>query len=151
MSATTAFGRVAQAIVTALLASPAVAGGNVKANPARAWGRNVSQAVAVRLLNASRADGTNCGEMWDLVLQIDCEARALTTATVADPAEAVDALLSTVAARVAAADLSAVGVVDRLPQSVVVWEIDAAETPAALASYRLSLRLSVADALTATA
>lgn len=151
MSATTAFGQVAQALAAALLTAPAVAGGNVKANPVRPWPREVAQAVSLRLLQAQRVEGTNCGEVWALSMQAECEARATDAASLADPAMAVDSLLSQVAARIAAADLSACGVTERSVDDAVVWEVDAADTPVVLASLRFGFNVHVTDGLTVPA
>ncbi len=148
MSAVTAFARIAQAVAVGLNAAPALAGGNVKANHTRPWAREVPECVAIRLVSAQRVEGTNCGEIWALTLAADCEARA--TAGL-DPALAVDELLSAVAARVAALDLSALGVTERTADDAVAWEFDAAEHPLALASYRFGFNVHVTDSLTVPA
>lgn len=149
MSAVTAFQRVAVACVAALKAAPALAGGNVKANPVRPWPREVAQCVSIRLVNASRVSGDGCGDHWQLTLEADCEARGDTGT---DPADAVDALLSAVSARLAAADLSAAGVIQRELDSAVAWQFDATDTPLAQASYRFALLVHTAlDALTPSA
>lgn len=144
-----AFQLVAAACVAALKAAPALAGGNVKANPVRPWPREVAQCVSVRLVGASRVSGDSCGDHWQLTLEAECEARGDTGA---DPADAVDALLSAVSARLAAANLSAAGVIQRELDSAVAWQFDATDTPLAQASYRFSLLVHTApDALTPSA
>lgn len=144
MSAVTAFQQVAEALAAALLASPALAGGHVKANPTRPFAREVAAAIGVRLVRARQTGGTNCGLMWQCEYAADVEARGDSGG---DPADAVDALLSAVAGRWAALDLSALGVAQALPDSDVEWEFDAADTPLAKATYSLSLAVCTTDAL----
>lgn len=148
MSAVTAFQRLAVGLVSVLTASPALASGAVKANPTRPWAENVSQAVAVRLGRADRVSGDSCGDHWQLVMEFECAARG-TTGT--DPAAAVDALLSAVADRVAAADLSAFAVVERDPQGAIQWAFDATDKPNAAATLSLGFTVHTAtDRLTPT-
>lgn len=145
MSAVTSFALVAQAVADALKVSPALAGGNVKANPTRPWAREVPECIAVRLLGAQRVEGTNCGEVWALSLAAECEARA--TAGL-DPALAVDELLSAAADRISALDLSALGVTERTADDAVDWTFDAGEQALALAAYRFGFHVHVTDRLT---
>jgi hypothetical protein len=143
MSAVTAFQRVAAAYGTAFKAAPALASGNVAANPTRPWAREVAQAVAVRLAGAQRSADGACADEWQLTLEVDCEARAISGTD--DPADAVDALLSAVADRIAAADLSALGVSMVMPEMAVAWQFDAADTPLALATLRFTVQLYTAQ------
>jgi len=134
MTAVTAFQALAAGLVTVLTASPAIASGNVKANPTRPWPETVQQAVALRLSRADRVSGDACGDHWQVVIELDCAARA-TTGT--DPGDAVDALLSAVADRIAAADLTLLGVIERDPQASIQWTFDATDRPAASATLAL--------------
>lgn len=149
MSAITAFALVAQAVEEALKAYPQLAGGNVKANPTRAWAAEVSSCIAVRLIAAHRVDGTNCGETWALSLAAECEARRSRASE--DPAEVVDELLSAVAARIAELNLSALGVTQRTTDDSIAWEHDATESTAAAAILRFGYEINVTDRYTAPA
>jgi hypothetical protein len=149
MSAVTAFQHVAEACVAALKAAPALAGGHIKANPTRPWPKEVAQCVAVRLSGASRVGGDACGDHWQLTIEAECEARGETGV---DPADAVDALLASVAGRLGAADLSLAGVVQREPEGTVAWQFDVADTPVAQASYQFAVLVHTApEALTPSA
>jgi hypothetical protein len=146
MSAVTSFGRVAQAVVDALKATPALAGGNVKANPTRPWEREVPACIAVRLVGAQKVEGFNCGETWALTLSAECEARR--TSTAAEPSDAADALLNAVATRLAVLDLSALGVIERTQDDAIDWEFDATEHAAAMVSLRFGYHVNVTDTYT---
>lgn len=149
MSAVTAFQRVAVAVADAIKAGGTLAGGNVKANPTRPWPTEVAACVSVRLGTARRVADDSCGDQWSLGLEVDCEARGLSGA---DPADAVDALLSSVANTIAATDLSAAGVMQREPESSIDWQFGAAETPLAMATYSFSLLVHTGlDVLTPSA
>ena len=145
MSAVTAFGRVAQAVEAALLVAPPLAGGNVKANPTRPWERDVSACIAVRLLGAQRVEGFSCGETWALALAADCEARRTAAA---EPADAADALLNAVAARLDALDLSALGVIERTTDDAIEWQFDATEHASAMVSLRFGYHVNVTSTYT---
>lgn len=132
---TTAFQHLTTGLAAVLLASPALASGQIKANPTRHWPAATQQAVAVRLGRADRVSSDACGDHWQVLIEFECSARA---ATGTDPAEAVDALLSAVPDRIAAADLSALSVIDRDPQATIQWQFDAADTPAATATLTLA-------------
>jgi hypothetical protein len=140
-----AFQSIAKALAAGLTASPALASGNVKANPTRHWERDVQSAIGVRMVKAQRAGGTNCGEVWSCEYAFDIEARGQHGK---DPADAVDALLSAVASRVALLNLAPLGVVERLPEASIDWLIEAADTPLARASYSITLAVHVADDFT---
>jgi hypothetical protein len=145
MSAVTAFGLVAQAVEAALVAAPALAGGNVKANPTRPWEREVAACIALRLVNAQRVEGFNCGETWALTLAADCEARRTANT---DPADAADALLNAVADRLAVLDLSALGVIERTTDDAIEWQFDATEHASAMVSLRFGYHVNVTDTYT---
>lgn len=145
MSAVTAFQQLAEALAATLTASPPLAGGHIKANPTRAWPREVQQCISVRMVRAQQASGTNCGCEWVVDYAFEIDARAI---GLDDPAKAVDALLSAVAARVSAADLSAAGFTGWLPESSIEWTFDAEDTQFVQARYRISLFVNTADNLT---
>lgn len=148
MSAVTAFGQVAQAVVDSLKAGAPLAGGNVKANPTRPWAQEVASCIAVRLLSAQRVEGFNCGEAWALSLAAECEARR--TAANPEPADTADALLNAVATRLAVLDLSALGVIERTQDDAIAWEFDATENAAAMVSLRFGYHVNVTDTFTAS-
>lgn len=140
-----AFQAIAEALAAGLTAPPALAAGNVRPNPTRSWEREVQAGIGVRLVRAQRTGGTNCGEVWTCEFAFDIEARGEYSQ---DPAKAVDGLLSSVASRVAALNLTALGVVERLPEASVDWLFEPADKPLAQASYRITLSVHVADDFT---
>ena len=133
----TQFLALQSAVVGALMASPPVAGGRVWENRRRPIQAGHSTAVVVRL-DASDGEhvlaGLGAPMRWSTTVVIECYARA---AAASDPAESVDALLGEVWHRVAAVDLSSVGVlaVDMKPQ--IDWQYDDGESPMVCAVVRL--------------
>ncbi len=118
MTAITAFAKLAEAIKAELLASPALAGGNVSANRVRPWPLEIHEAINVRSSDASPGDSTNCGVMYRFNVAIEIVARASGAAESANPALAVDALLSSIDTRLRLADFSSVGVTEILDAEI---------------------------------
>lgn len=127
---------IAQALAAALLVAPALAGGYVRANPTGPAEQGRNAAVAVRQASTVEISVSPCARLWQTVYEIELAARSNTGA---DPAVAVDALLDAAWARIAEADLSALGVRDLLIGPQIGWEYDAADTPVASATLRLTV------------
>lgn len=135
MSATV-FAGVQSAIVSALSAAPALAGGRIYANRVRALAANANTAIVVRL-DQSASNSDTIGVLdWTTDYIVECYARG---ATGADPAVAVDALLSDVWARLAALQPGALGVQSVTLNNVIDWQYDDAETPVVCAVIRLQV------------
>lgn len=126
-------------IVSALLAAPAAAGGNVKANSTRPLASSSSSAVVVRLVQSRAATPQmlGAGYDWTTAYQIDCLARGSTGAS--DPVAAVDALLDLVWARLSSLVTTGMGVMDVRMQPQIDWTIDDAETPLVAATVTLQV------------
>ena len=126
------------ALVALLTASPALAGGNVKANSVRPVSTQHSSAVVVRMLQ-SRADtprALGAGYEWQTQLAVECLARGASAA--AEPAATVDALLETAWARIAAwQPASNLGVIDVRMTPLIDWQVDDGETPLVAATISL--------------
>ena len=84
------------AIVAALMAAPAVAGGNVKVNTTRPVSAAFSQAVVVRLVQSRANTPQILGGPYDWMTQVQVECLARAASGNADPMAAVDALLEAV-------------------------------------------------------
>lgn len=125
------------AIVAALSAAPAVAGGNVKVNTTRPVAASATLAVVVRLTQSRAATPQILGGPydWTTSYQIECLARGSSGAS--DPVAAVDALLETVWSRLSTLNTTGLGVYDVRMQPAIDWEVDDAETPVAAATVSL--------------
>lgn len=131
MSAT-AFQQVAAAMVAALAVSP-LSAANCQANPQRPWARELSQAVAVRLIDAREEESGACARRWAVTYEAECSARGTSGA---DPAVAVDALLALVFARLAGQMPEATGAAADPTDWAIAWDFDPADTPLATATVR---------------
>lgn len=125
------------AIVAALTAAPAVAGGNVKVNTTRPVASSSNLAVVVRLMQSRAATPQILAGPydWTTSLQIECLARAASGS--ADPVAAVDALLETVWARLSTINTAGLGVFDVRMQPAIDWQVDDAESPVCSATVSL--------------
>lgn len=125
------------AIVAALTAAPAVAGGNVKANTTRPVASSSGLAVVVRLVQSRAATPQILGGPydWTTSFQVECLGRAASGS--ADPVAAVDALLETVWARLSTLNTTGLGVYDVRMQPAIDWQVDDAEAPVAAATVSL--------------
>ena len=133
---TTAHLAVQQAIVSALQAAPAVASGAVYANRTRAISAQQPLAVVVRLERSDAATSTLHAHDWRTTLSVECYAKAATAAS--DPAQAVDALLVEVWARVAALQPAGLGLMGLDMPPAIGWDYDDGETPLVCATFRVT-------------
>lgn len=130
----TAFQSVANGIVAALLAAPALAGGRVFANRMRPLPAGQSDAIVVRT-EQSAARETVLGALdWGSQFVVECYARG---STGGDPAAAVDALLGDTWARLAGLNASALGAMAINVHAAIEWQYDEADTPVVCAAVRL--------------
>ena len=125
------------AIVTALMAAPAVAGGNVKANVVRPFSAGQSLACVVRLVQSRAPTPQVLGGFytWDTRFDVECMARGANGA--ADPVAAVDALLELVWQRLSTLPTTGLGVVDVRMQPSIDWQVDEIDLPVASATVSL--------------
>lgn len=125
--------QIQQALVAALVASPAVAGGRVYTNPVREVPQAAATAVAITLVRSSAQRPTLHAADWSTTFQVECMARAASSG--ADPAAAVDDLLATVYARLAALTLPAgLGLMDIAVQPAIAWDYSEGTTPTVAAT-----------------
>lgn len=129
------------ALVALLTATPALAGGNVKANSVRPLAVQSTTGVVVRMLQ-SRADtprALGAGYEWQTLLAVECLARAAGSGS--EPAAAVDALLEGAWARIAAwQPAAALGVIDVRMAPSIDWQVDDGETPLVAATISLTVQ-----------
>jgi hypothetical protein len=130
----TAFFDIHAALIAALSAPTALAGGRIYANRLRPIAANQASAIVVRLDQAQGTEMVLGSVDWSTAYAVECYARA---ATGTDPAVAVDALLADAWARMAALDFTALDAVISInPQ--IDWQYDDAETPVVCAVMRLT-------------
>ena len=127
------------AIVTALLAAPAAAGGNVRSNATRPMAASSNTGVVVRTMQSRAATPQILGGPydWTTMFQIECLARA--SAGSSDPVAAVDALLDLVWARLSTMNTAGLGVIDVRMQPQIDWLVDDGETPVVAATVSLAV------------
>lgn len=129
------------ALVTLLTTAPALASGNVRANPGRPMAAQHSAQVNVRLVQ-SRADyprTLGAGYEWQTAYAVDCLARGANAA--ADPVAAVDALLEAAWARIAVwKPASTLGVIDVRMAPLIDWQTDDGDTPLVAATISLTVQ-----------
>lgn len=128
---------IQQAIVAALLAAPAVAGGNVKANTTRPMSAGQSQACVVRLAQSRAATPQVLAGPYDWTTRFDVECLARAANGGADPVAAVDGLLELVWARLSTLPTTGLGVMDVRMNPSIDWQVDDADAPAASAVVSL--------------
>lgn len=130
---------IQQAIVAALNAAPALAGGNVKANTVRPVASAASSAIVVRLMQSRAATPQMISGPydWATVYQVECLARSSTGTS--DPAAAVDTLLSAAWERLATVNLSSLGAMDVRMAPQLDWQYDDGETPTVSAAISLQV------------
>lgn len=134
---TTAFKALNAALVAALVAAPALAGGRVYANRLRPIQQAHSTAVVVRLV-ASQSQEIALGALdWSTQFAIECLGRGTTGA---DPVDAVDALLLAVWPRLASLDAAALGAMAVVVDAGVEWQFDEGEASSASATLRLTVQ-----------
>lgn len=130
----TAFQSIADALVAALLAGPALAGGRVYANRLRPLPAGQASAIVVRMEQSAARETVLGAHDWDSQFVVECCARG---ATGADPAAAVDALLADAWARLAGINASALGAMSVALNPQIEWQYDEADTPVVCAAVRL--------------
>ncbi len=126
---------IQSAIVAALTAAPALS--NVRANSTRPMPTAQSQSVVVRLLRSRANTPTLIGGPYDWTtdFQIECLARA--SGATAEPAAAVDTLLSAVWERLAGMTPGSLAVLDVRMSPDIDWQYDDADAPMAAAIITL--------------
>lgn len=134
MTTPTAFVSIQSALITALSTTPALAGGRIYTNRLRPIASVSNTAIVVRLDGAEGAEEVLGSLDWQTNLTIECYARS---ATGADPAAAVDALLSDVWARLGAVNFTTLDASISINPKID-WQYDDAETPVVCAVIHLS-------------
>lgn len=120
----------------ALIAAPALAGGNVQLNRFRPIPESQSSALVLRL-DQTGGQETVLGVLdWVSSYSVECYARA---AGGADPAQAVDALLADVWARLAVLDAAGIGAQQLTLTPQIDWQYDDAATALVCAVIRLTV------------
>jgi len=129
-----AFASIQAAIIAALSAPTALAGGRIYANRLRPIADATATAIVVRLEQTSGTEMVIGTVDWQSSFGVECYARA---ATGADPAAAVDALLSDVWARLSALPFETLGANVSL-EPRVDWQYDDTDAPMVCAVLRLT-------------
>jgi hypothetical protein len=129
-----AFASIQAAIIAALSAATALAGGRIYANRLRPIADGTATAIVVRLEQASGTEMVIGTVDWQSSFTVECFARA-TTGT--DPAAAVDTLLSDVWARLSVLSFETLGANVALDPRID-WQYDELDTPMVCAVLRLS-------------
>ena len=144
---TTAHMAIASAVVSALAAAPALAGGRVSLNKLRPVAAGDGTAIVVRQ-GRSIGQEQSLGVIdWTTDLTVECHARA---AAGAEPAAAVDTLLFDAWARLAALDAASLGAMAVQIGSDIDWQFDDLDPPVAAAVIRLQVvHRTAATSLTA--
>ena len=138
---------IASAVVAALTAAPALAGGRVTLNKLRPVAAGDGTAIVVRL-GRSVGQEQSLGVIdWTTTLDVECHARA---SAGAEPAAAVDVLLADAWARLADLNATSLGAMAVQIGSDIDWQFDDMDTPVASATVRLQvLHRTAATSLTA--
>lgn len=126
---------IQSAIVSALTSAPALS--NVRANSTRPMPAGQSQAVVVRLVRSRANTPQLIGGPYDWTtdFQIECLTRA--SGATAEPAAAVDTVLSAVWERLAGMTPSALAVLDVRMSPDIEWQYDDADVPMSAAVITL--------------
>lgn len=133
----TAFKSIAAALVSALAAAPALADGRIWSNRLRPLPAASATAVVVRQANSGGDEAVLGALDWVTSFAIECYGRG---ATGTDPADAVDALLKDVWARLSAIDAGALGAMAVTVRPAIEWQFDEGETPMACATVHLAVQ-----------
>lgn len=134
----TVFAATQAALLAALQAAPALAGGNISANRQRPIPDGQSVAIVLRLDQAAGEEAGIGSRMfdWQTTYAIECCARA---ATGTDPATAIDQLLADTWQRLASLSSADLGAdISLNPQ--IDWQYDDTATPVVCAVLRLTAR-----------
>lgn len=130
--------QIQSAIVAALMAAPALAGGHVKANTVRPLATSQASAVVVRLMSSSAATSMlGAPRDWTTQYQVECLARSASAS--GDPVAAVDSLIGQAWQRLSALRLAELGVMDVAVVPAIDWQVEDLDTPVAAAVLRLTV------------
>lgn len=132
----TAFSTIQAALLAALTAAPALAGGNISTNPTRPMPAAQSTAIVLRMDRALASEVPIGSLQWDTSYVVECYARANTGS---DPVLAVDALLGGVWARLGVLTDEQIGGTLTM-QPAIDWQFDAADTPMVCAVVRVNVQ-----------
>lgn len=138
----TAFATIQAALLAALTAAPALAGGRISANRLRPIAAGHSTAIVLRLDQSQGGEEVLGALDWQTVFAIECYARA---AAGADPQPAVDGLLNDVWARLGALNDATLGASISINPKVD-WQYDDADTPVVCAVIQIVARHRTARA-----
>lgn len=131
-----AFLLLRNAIQSALLAAPALAGGNVYAGRPRPIAQEEATAINLRLSDAQATHPVIQATDWFTTVLIECAARAEPGGLDADTA--ADALLVAVRTRLRGFAPAGLGLLEIADSTVVEWDHDADDTAYACATLRLT-------------
>ena len=135
----TAFAQITQAVIGALVASPALAGGHVSGPLRRPVPPEWTSHIEVRATSAA-GDNAIMGPAnitrWQTTVTCDIYVRAAAGGT---PDAVLDDLIGAVHQRVQALDLSTLGVSGPAYSPQIDWDVSEGDTPQAMASLRLTL------------
>jgi hypothetical protein len=129
----TAFATLQAALLAALTAAPALAGGRISANRLRPIPTGQSTAIVLRLDQAEAQEQVLGALDWQTAFVVECYARA---AAGVDPQPAVDSLLNDVWQRLAAREAASLGASITISPKVD-WQYDDADTPVVCAVIHL--------------
>lgn len=133
---TSAFHAIAERIVAALVAAPALADGRVFVKRLRPLPVGVNTAIAVRWEQSGAQETVLGAHDWDTPYVIECYSRGSDT----DPDNlGADALLVEVWARLASLDASALGVMALSINPSLDWQAAETDGPAECISIRLQV------------
>jgi hypothetical protein len=136
-----AFSDILAAVVAALQAAPAVAGGAVMTNRLRPLAAGVTGAVVVRLDSAQATDSSFDTSDWTTTFLVECYAKALSAAD--NPDAAVDVLLAEVYERLASLSLDGLGISQVAVKPAIDWQRDEDSAATVCAVLRLDVIHSV--------
>lgn len=143
----TAFSGIQAAIIAALSAATALAGGRITANRLRPIAAGNNTAIVVRLDSSAGTEFVIGYTDWRTEFAVECYARA---SAGADPAAAVDALLFDAWGRLAVLDFETLGASISL-EPKIDWQYDDLDSPTVCAAIRVTAQHRTASAsLTAT-
>lgn len=130
----TAFSSIQAALMAALSAATALAGGRIYANRLRPIADGVTTAIVVRQEPATGTEMVIGTVDWQTSYVVECYGR---TSSGADPAGAVDTLLADVWARLSVLSFETLGANLAL-EPRIDWQFDDADTTMACAVLRLT-------------
>ena len=138
----TAFAALQAALLAALTAAPALAGGRISANRLRPIPTGQNTAIVLRMGRSKGSEEVLGALDWQTPFAVECYARA---AAGADPQPAVDVLLSDVWARLAALNDATLGASISINPEID-WQYDDADTPAVCAVIQITAQHRTARA-----